>query len=159
YVVGRTGTGKTTLLHNLALDWAASGHGLALVDPHGDLALDVLASLPPERADDVVVFDPTDVQWPIGLNLIEHDRSFPEQKSLLVNELLRILESLYDMRHVAGPIFEHYFRNGLLALMDDADGPGADLTLLSRFFTDSAFRRAVVRRCKNPLVRRFWLDE
>lgn len=157
YVIGRTGTGKTTLLHNFALEWAEAGHGVAVIDPHGDLATDFLASIPSHRQDDVIVFDPTDVDFPIGLNLLEHDARHPAQRSLVINELFRIIESLFNMSLVAGPIFEQYFRFGLLALMDDADEP-TDITMLSRVFSDGRFRQRLVARCSNPLVRRFWED-
>ena len=157
YIVGRTGTGKSTLILNQALDRAREGHGVALIDPHGDMALDFLAALPPERADDVVVFDPTDVDFPIGLNLLEYDPRYGEQKSLLVNELFRIFEAIYEMRLVSGPLFEQYFRWAMLALMDDPERH-ADVTLLARFFSDRDYRRDIVNACTSPLVRRFWLE-
>lgn len=158
YVAGKTGTGKSTLLLNLALERIREGHGLALIDPHGDVAYDLARRIPPERVDDAILFDPTDVDWPIGLNLVEYDRAHPEQKSFFINELLRIFSSLYAMDRVAGPIFEQYFRNAFLALMDDPEGT-PDVTSLGRFFRDRDFRRAILGRIESPLVRGFWLDE
>lgn len=158
YVAGKTGTGKSTLLLNLALERIREGHGLALIDPHGDVAYDLARRIPPERVDDAILFDPTDVDWPIGLNLVEYDRAHPEQKSFFINELLRIFSSLYAMDRVAGPIFEQYFRNAFLALMDDPEG-SPDVTSLGRFFRDRDFRRAILGRIESPLVRSFWLDE
>ena len=158
HICGVTGSGKSALLLNLALGRIREGHGVALIDPHGDLAFDLLRQLPPDRHEDVIVFDPTDVARPIGLNIVEVDPAYPEQKTFVINELFRIFDVLYDMRQVAGPIFEQYFRNAFLALLDDPDR-GTDITLLSRFLTDRTFRSSVLRTCSNPLVKAFWQRE
>ena len=150
YVVGKTGTGKSTLLLNMILGRIAEGHGVAVIDPHGDLAFDVIGRIAPERMRDVVLFDATDVAYPQGLNLLDHDPAHPESQTFLVNELLAMLNDMYDMRTMAGPIFEMIFRNGLLALMDV---PGSTIADLARFLTDTPYRTSILRKCKNPRVR------
>ncbi|GMV43744.1 MAG: hypothetical protein AMXMBFR64_54600 [Myxococcales bacterium] len=155
YLVGRTGTGKSTLLLRIALGRIAEGHGVALIDPHGDLADALLERIPAHRADDVLVFDPTDVERPVGLNLMEHDPARPEQKSFVINEVLAILDQLYEMRLVAGPIFEQYFRYAFLAMFGDPKTT-VDITLLERFFVDGSFRDGVLRRTRDGRAAAFW---
>ena len=157
YLVGKTGTGKSTLLLNLALQRIQEGHGVTLVDPHGDLAWDLLPHIPLHRRNDIIIFDPTDVHHPIGFNPVEVDPAHPEQKTLLINELLETFNLLYDMRQVGGPIFELYFRNSLLTLMES--GRPYDITMIPRVLSDDDFRNSLLETCKNPLVVRFWKDE
>lgn len=155
-LVGKTGTGKSTLLLNMILGRIDEGHGVVLLDPHGDLALDVVSRLPESRRKDAILFDPTDVDWPIGLNLLEHDPARPEEKSFLVNELLSMIDDLYDLRETGGPVFELVFRNTILALIDTPDMTIADVT---RFLTDKEFRKTTLAACKNRRVRRVFQDE
>ena len=104
-----------------------NGQGLAVLDPHGDLIEKILGLIPPERAEDVVLCDPSDLERPLGLNMLEYDPNRPEQKTFIVNELINIFDKLYDLKTTGGPMFEQYTRNALLLLMDD---PAEGATLM-----------------------------
>ena len=158
YIIGQTGTGKTTFLTNLIIQDIKNGNGVCFIDPHGDAALRILGHIPPERLDDIIFFDPGDINWPIGINMLEYDPKFPEQKTFIVNELIEIIDKIYDLRQTGGPMFEQYFRNALLLLMDD---PSSKPTLLEvpRVFADDSFRYELIKRCSNPVVRQFWTKE
>lgn len=159
YLVGQTGTGKSTLLTHLAIQDIAAGHGAAIVDPHGELVDTILSLVPPARAADVLVFDPSDVNRPLGLNMIEYDPARPEQKTFIVNEMVGIFDKLYDLKATGGPMFEQYMRNALLLLMEDAPAEPATLMEVSRVFTDHEFRARKLRRIRNPTVIDFWEKE
>ena len=158
YIIGQTGTGKTTLLYNLIVQDILAGRGVAMLDPHGDLIEKILTIIPPQRAEDVIVLDPSDLQRPIGLNMLEYDPKFPEQKTFIVNELINVFDKLYDLRQTGGPIFEQYARNALLLLMDD---PATQATLMEvpKVLADKEFRMRLLSKCKNPVVRDFWEKE
>jgi hypothetical protein len=124
YILGATGTGKSTLLYNLIMQDVRRGEGVCLVDPHGDLYRQVLNSIPPSRADDVVLLDPSDRERAVGINLLECNGPHREmQKNFVVNEVLSMLEKLYDMRTVGGPMFEQYFRGALQLIMSEDNTP------------------------------------
>ncbi len=159
YLVGQTGTGKSTLITSLAAQDMANGKGLALIDPHGDLVERLMALVPPARMNDVVVFDPSDLELPVGVNMIEHDPANPEQKTFIVNELLGIFDKLYDLKATGGPMFEQYMRNALLLLMEDAAHEPATLMEVPRVFTDGAWRAQKLARITNPTVQDFWEKE
>ena len=105
YIVGQTGTGKTTMLQELIHQDIEEKEGLCVIDPHGDLIEAALAVIPQERWEDVIVFDPTDLERPLGLNMLEHDPRYPEQKTFIVDELINIFNKLYDLKATGGPIF------------------------------------------------------
>ena len=155
YVIGQTGTGKTTLLKQMIIQDIENGHGVCLIDPHGADVEDVLAHIPESRAGDVIYFNPGDTDRPMGLNMLEYDPRYPEQKTFLVNELISIFNKLFDMKVAGGPAFEQYFRNSTFLVMDD---PGSGNTLLdiARVLSDKEFRAMKLSRCKNPLVVQFW---
>lgn len=159
YLVGQTGTGKSTLITSLAAQDMAEGKGIAVIDPHGDLVERLLALVPRGRMDDVIVFDPSDLSAPLGINMIEHDISKPEQKTFIVNELLGIFDRLYDLKATGGPMFEQYMRNALLLLMEDSAVEPATLMEVPRVFTDAAFRARKLARITNPTVQDFWEKE
>ncbi len=156
YMLGQTGTGKTTLFKHLVLQDIRAGEGVGVVDPHGDLIEDVLLHIPPARAEDVVLFDPKDTERPLGLNMLE--ARDPNQRDLVVQELVLIIEKLATRLNPesVGPMFEHYLRNALLTLIED---PEATLIDVPRLFTDKSFREWVVSRVQNPVVRQFWEKE
>ncbi len=158
YVLGQTGTGKSVLLNNLSVQDMKSGEGLCVIDPNGDLFEDVLARVPENRADDIVVFDPSDLQSPFGLNMLEYDERFPEQKTFIINELMSIFDTLYDLRTTGGPMFEQYTRNALLLLMDN---PAAGYTILEipRVLSDGSFRKRLLDSCTNVIAKDFWEKE
>ena len=111
YIIGQTGTGKTVLLKNMAVQDILAGNGVCMIDPHGSDLEEILGSIPDERIKDVIYFDPGHTERPLGLNMLEYDPRYPEQKTFLVNELLAIFNKLFDMKIAGGPAFEQYFRN------------------------------------------------
>lgn len=158
YVIGQTGTGKSVFLENMAKLDAKDKKGFCVIDPHGDLIENVLAAIPRERADDVIVFDPSDVSRPIGLNMLEYDINHPEQKTFVINEMIGIFDQLYDLKSTGGPMFEQYMRNAMLLIMDDPS-TGSTLMEISRVLADEEFRKLKLSKCQNPIVRDFWLKE
>ncbi|MDR3581775.1 MAG: DUF87 domain-containing protein, partial [Candidatus Pacebacteria bacterium] len=118
YVVGQTGTGKSTLLGNLIIEDIRSGKGVAIIDPHGDLVENALGFVPKERLDDVIYFNPGDLSRPLGLNMLDFNFDRPEEKTFIVNEMQSIFDKLFDQESM-GPMFQQYMRNALLLLMED----------------------------------------
>lgn len=159
YVIGQTGTGKTTLLKGMILDDIRKGKGVGVIDPHGEFAEFALANIPPERAKDVIVFDPADFERPVGINMLEYNFGRPEEKTFIVNDMLNILDKLYDLRQTGGPMFEQYMRNALLLLMEDMPNEPATLMELPRVFTDGIWRAKKLARISNPIVVDFWEKE
>ena len=156
YVIGQTGTGKSTLLKNLIIQDIRSGAGVCMIDPHGSDVVEMLSAIPPERIEDVIYFDPGSTERPMALNMLEFDASRPEQKTLVVDELLGIFKKLFGaVPESMGPAFEQYFRNAALLVMED---PASGNTLLdiTRIFSDQDFREHKLARCKNPIVKQFW---
>src|SRR5690606_29494431 len=118
---------------------------------------DILANIPPERYEDVIYFDPSSTERPMGLNMLEYDVRFPEQKTFVVNELLSIFNKLFDMKTAGGPMFEQYFRNSVMLVMEDPD-TGNTLLDVSRVLTDKTYRDIKLSRCKNPIVVQYWRE-
>jgi hypothetical protein len=158
YIVGKSGTGKSVLLNNLAIQDIENGHGVCVMDPNGDLIEDILNRIPPERAEDVIIFSPADTQRPIGLNLLEYDPRYPEQKTFVINEMIGIFDKLYDLKATGGPMFEQYMRNALLLIMDSPE-TGSTLMEISKVLADEDFRRMKLSLCKNKTVVDFWQKE
>jgi len=155
YVIGQTGTGKSAFLSNLIEQDIIQGNGLGVLDPHGDLIDDILGKIPNERLDDVIVFDPSNLEYCVGLNMLEYDTHFPEQKTFIINELMKIFDKLYDLKATGGPMFEQYCRNALQLLMDD---PQETYTLMEvpKVLSDKEFRHYLLSKCRNILVKEFW---
>ena len=158
YIVGKSGTGKSVLLNNLAIQNIQKGDGVCVMDPNGDLIEDILNRVPPERAEDVVVFSPSDTERPLGLNLLEYDERYPEQKTFVINEMIGIFDKLYDLKATGGPMFEQYMRNALLLIMDSPE-TGSTLMEISKVLADEDFRRMKLKLCKNQTVVDFWQKE
>ncbi|MBU2633580.1 type IV secretion system DNA-binding domain-containing protein [Patescibacteria group bacterium] len=156
YVIGQTGTGKSVLMKNMLLQDIKNGKGVCFIDPHGSDVEDILGQIPEERWEDVVYFNPGDIKRPLGLNMLEYDINYPEHKTLVVNELLEIFDKLYDMRVAGGPMFEQYFRNAALLVMEDPQS-GSTLLEISRVLSDESFRQLKLSRSKNPIVNDFWI--
>lgn len=152
YVLGKTGTGKSALLERLLLRVIEQGGGCALLDPHGDLAEKLLDFIPRHRVNDIVLFDPSDTEFPIGLNLLEN--TIPERRSLVASGALSVFRKVYA--EYWGPRMEHIFRNTLLALLDVR---GTTLLGVPRMLVEEKFRASVIRQVKDPLVRFFWTRE
>ena len=158
YVVGKSGVGKSVLLTNMAVQDIENGEGICVMDPHGDLITDILERIPPERAEDVIVFSPADLDRPLALNLLEFDPRYPEQKSFVINEMIGIFDKLYDLKATGGPMFEQYMRNAMLLIMDDPES-GSTLMEIPKVLADENFRRLKLSRCKNKPVVDFWHNE
>lgn len=158
YAIGQTGTGKSNFLQEMAKQDAKDGKGFCFIDPHGDAIEDILSSVPKERAEDVIVFDPSDTERPFGLNMLEYDVNFPEQKTFVINEMIGIFDQLYDLKATGGPMFEQYMRNAMLLIMEDPDS-GSTLLEISKVLADEKFRRMKISKCNNPIVSDFWTKE
>jgi Helicase HerA, central domain len=157
YIIGQTGTGKSTLLENLAVQDMLMGEGFAFIDPHGDTAERLISMVPKNRVEDIVYFNPGDVEYPLGLNLFEFET--PDQKDFLIQEAINMLYKLYDPGHtgIIGPRYEHWFRNAALTLMSDP--AGATFVEVPRVFTDAEFLKAKFRYVTDPTVIDFWTKE
>ncbi|MBD3360537.1 type IV secretion system DNA-binding domain-containing protein [Candidatus Peregrinibacteria bacterium] len=151
YVIGQTGTGKSSILQVMIRQDLKNGDGVCVIDPHGSLIEDIIPFIPRERADDVIFFDPSDMERPLGLNLLEGDNW--EEKELVALDAMNIMIKLFD-EEVFGPRIQDYFRNGCLTLMSDPQG-GA-LTDIVRLFTDDDFAKLKRQHVKNPVVASFW---
>lgn len=160
WVVGATGTGKSSLLLRLIRQDIEAGEGVALIDPHGDLFEHVLASIPRKRVKDVVLLEPGRGARVPGLNFLEVTNGPLRelQRNFVVNELFGIFDQLWDMRECGGPMFQTYFRNAVLLLMEGC-GSDATLTELPLVFEDRAFRDRLKARCRDPLVASFWTNQ
>ncbi|MCB9814965.1 DUF87 domain-containing protein [Candidatus Nomurabacteria bacterium] len=158
YVIGQTGTGKSVFLKNLIVQDIQAGHGVCMIDPHGTDIEDVLGAVPPEREQDVIYFDPSRLDRTIGLNMLEFDPAHPEQKTFVVNEMLSIFQKLYGANPEAlGPMFEQYFRNSTMLVMEDPDS-GNTLMDIGRVMADAQFRRMKLEKATNPVVVQFWRE-
>lgn len=157
YIVGQTGTGKSVLLQEMIKQDMEAGEGVALIDPHGDLTERVLGLVPSSRIEDVIYFDPGDLERPLGLNMVEYDSKFPESKTFVVNELLEIFEKLYNLKAMGfgGPVFEQYMRNSLLLVMEDPES-GSTLIEVPRVLANKNFRKYKLAKCQNIVVKNFW---
>ncbi len=155
YYIGQTGTGKSWFMQSLIKQDIQNGEGVAVLDPHGELINDILKFIPKERIDDVVIFEPFDLERPCGLNMLEYDS--PEQKDFAVQEMIAIFMKLFPPE-IIGPMFEHYMRNAMLALMADKDNPGT-LVEIPKMFTDPEFLKDRLQKVTDPIVRSFWTKE
>ena len=151
YVIGQTGTGKSSILQVMARQDLRNKRWICVMDPHGDLARDLLGFIPKERADDLIYFDPGDLTRPMGLNLLE--ATTDDEKQMVVADATNIMIKLFG-GEIFGPRIQDYFRNGCLTLMDCPTG-GA-ITDIIRLFTDETFQRERRTTLKNPIVRTWW---
>jgi len=150
YIIGQTGTGKSSTMQALARQDFANGDGLAIMDPHGDLVKDLLPFVPRERADDVIVFDPSDEARPIWLNLLE---AAPEERDMVAQDANNMMIKLF-WNEIFWPRLQDYFLNWCLTLMEYPQGWA--LTDIIRLFTDDDFQKDHVRNVKNPIVKAWW---
>jgi hypothetical protein len=152
YLIGKTGSGKTTLLRNLIVQHIALGHGVGLIDPHGDLAEELLNHIPPSRADDLVYFNPGDLEFPIGLNLLANVA--PDDRHLIASGIVGALKSIWHDSW--GPRLEYILYNAIAALLDC---PNTTLLGVNRLLTDPNYRAWVIRQIKDPFIRDYWKSE
>ncbi len=159
YVVGQTGTGKSSMLQEMVRQDIESGRGVCVIDPHGDMVDKILGIVPENRVEDVVLFDPSDLETPIGLNMLEYDTSKPEQKTFIVNEMMGIFQKLFGaVPESMGPMFEQYARNAILLLLDNPQH-GFTLMDVPRVLTDHKFRQFLLSKETNLIVKEFWTKE
>lgn len=156
YIIGKTGTGKSEFLKSMIMQDIHNGEGLAVIDPHGDLIDDILQLVPSNRAEDVVLFDPSDTQRPMGFNMLE--AATEEQKHYVVTSIIGLMYKLFDPNKtgIIGPRFEHAIRNAMLTVMYD---PGATFVEVVRALTDSNFVQELLPRVQDPIIRRYWTDQ
>ena len=152
YIIGKTGSGKTTLLHNLILQHIALGHGVGLIDPHGDLAEELLHHIPPHRADHLVYFNPGDLEFPIGLNLLANVA--PDSRHLVASGIVSALKGIW--RDSWGPRLEYILYNAVSALLECRN---ATLLGVNRMLIDEKYRAGIIRQVKDPFIRSFWSEE
>lgn len=159
YVLGATGTGKSTLLANMIRQDIREDRGVCLIDPHGDLYDQIVENLPLSRAKDVVLFNPGQSDFAPGLNILEcSGPGRGRQVNFAINELLKTFERMYaQVPEAFGPMFQIYFRNALLLLLE-SDLPAVTILELSLVFENRAYRQFLLGRCKNPTVIGFWKD-
>lgn len=158
YIIGKSGVGKSQLMASMAIQDILNGEGVCVIDPHGDLINDILDRVPAERAEDVILFSPSDNERPLALNLMEFDERYPEQKSFVINEMIKIFDKLYDLKATGGPIFEQYMRNSMLLVMSDPES-GSTLMEIPKVLSDPEFRNLKLERCKDQTVVDFWRKE
>ena len=155
YIVGKTGVGKTELLKSMVLQDIRKGRGVIVLDPH-DAIDSILEQIPPERAEDVILFDPAETARPMGLNMLEAYTE--EQKHFLVSSIIGLMYKLFDPHQtgIIGPRFEHAIRNAMLTVMSR---PGSTFVEVVRCLTDSSFVQELLPEVKDPVVRRYWTDQ
>ncbi len=156
YIIGKTGTGKSQLLQEMAIQDIKAGHGVCVIDPHGDLIDEIVKYIPPNRAEDVIYFDPSDSERPMGLNLVE---AYGEQEQhFMTTAIINLMYKLYDPQRtgIIGPRFEHAVRNAMLTVMSD---PGSTFVEIMRALTDAKFVQELLPKVKDPIIRRYWTDQ
>lgn len=152
YIIGKTGMGKSTLQENMIISDIRAGYGVAVVDPHGDLVEKVINFIPPERINDTVYFNPADTDNPIAFNILENVE--PQYKNLIASGLVGVFKKIWADSW--GPRLEYILMNTILALLEY---PGSTLLGITRMLVDKAYRRKVVSRLTDPIVKAFWVDE
>ncbi|KKT36119.1 MAG: hypothetical protein UW26_C0001G0023 [Candidatus Collierbacteria bacterium GW2011_GWF1_44_12] len=156
YLIGRTGTGKTELLKSMIIQDMRAGKGLCFMEPHGEGIEELLELVPPERAEDVIFFDPSDKDRPIGFNLLEVGSI--DEMNIVASSIINLMYKLYDPHKtgMVGPRFEHAIRNAMLTV---AYIPGATFVEVNRALTDQKFVQEILPLVKDPIVRRYWTDQ
>ncbi|PIY72531.1 hypothetical protein COY87_00505 [Candidatus Roizmanbacteria bacterium CG_4_10_14_0_8_um_filter_33_9] len=156
YIIGKTGVGKSELLKEMIKQDIKAGYGVCVIDPHGDLITNTLKFIPPERAEDVIYFDPSDTERPMGLNLLEAKTE--EEKHFITTAIINLMYKLYDPQRtgIIGPRFEHAVRNAMLTIMCE---PGATFVEIVRVLTDQKYVQELLPKVQDPIVRRYWTDQ
>ena len=152
YIIGKTGMGKSTLLENMIFSDIRSGKGIAVVDPHGDLADKILDFVPPNRTNDVILFDPSDRDHPVAFNMLENVD--PSYNTIVASGLVGIFKKIYAESWVLR--LEHILRNTILSLLEY---PNTTMLGITRILQDQDFRRKVVKKITDPIVKSFWVNE
>lgn len=156
YIIGQTGTGKSVTMNSMIVQDMEAGEGLTVLDPHGSLAEWVLANVPKNRVDDVIYFNPADIDFPMGLNMLEFDPTSPQDKTLIIDEMFEIMDKLYNLKETGGPMFERFFKNATFLLLDNYERRVPTLSDMSRVFVDEAYRTELLAHESNQIVKQFW---
>ncbi len=156
YVIGMTGSGKSTIMENMILQDILNGEGCCYIDPHGEAVQRILGCIPPERADDLILFEPGDIERPVGLNMLEAKTE--DEKDFVTQEMISIFYKLVSDPSMIGPIFEHYMRNAMLTLMADVEDPYT-IVEIPRILTDTDFQEFKLKDLTDPIIRAFWEKE
>lgn len=156
YIIGKTGTGKSQFLKQMIVQDIENGEGICVIDPHGDLIEDILLRVPPNRAEDVILFDPSDTQRPMGINIMEAYTE--EQKHYMVSSIIGLFYKLYDPNKtgIVGPRLEHGIRNAMLTVMAE---PGNTFIEVQRALTDTSFVQELLPKVTDPIIKRYWTDQ
>ena len=156
YIIGKTGTGKTELLKDLIMQDIRQGRGVCFMDPHGDAIQDLLQMIPPERAEDVIYFNPADTDRPMGLNLLQAKTE--DQKHFVSTAVINLMYKLFDpyKTGIVGPRFEHAVRNAMLTVMSEE---GTTFVEVMRILTDAKYVQELLPKVQDPIVRRYWTDQ
>jgi len=152
YLIGKTGMGKSTILENMIMEDIRAGRGVAVVDPHGDLAEKVIEYIPADRINDVIYFNPADMEYPIAFNVVEQVE--PHLRHLVASGLIGVFQKLWADSW--GPRLEYILRNSILAILDY---PGSTLLAVTRMLSDKPFRKKVITKIQDPVVKAFWVNE
>ncbi|HEY5714124.1 MAG TPA: type IV secretion system DNA-binding domain-containing protein [Candidatus Gracilibacteria bacterium] len=152
YIIGKTGMGKSTLLENMIISDIMEGKGVGVVDPHGDLIESIISLIPKSRTNDVILFDPSDSNWPIAFNLLEGKNQ--AQRSLIASGLIGVIKKLNIDSW--GPRLEHFLRNTILALVE---APDTTMLGITRMLVDKNYRAKILQYVEDPMVRSFWETE
>lgn len=152
YVIGKTGMGKTNLLEHLVIQDIKNGHGVCYIDPHGDTSEKIIKTIPSNRVNDVIYFNPADQDYPIAMNVMEKVKS--EHRHLVSSGLVGVFQKLWADSW--GPRLEYILRNAILALLEY---PGSTLLGVMKILVDKRYRQRVVEKITDPVVKSFWLDE
>jgi hypothetical protein len=157
YMVGKTGVGKSTIFQSMCLEDIKNGNGICFIDPHGESIDWLLNNIPKERLEDVILFDPSDIDFPFGINLLEANSE--TEKDFLVNECIQIFYKLFDPQKtgIIGPQFEHWLRNSALTIM--AGTEGGSLIEIPKLFVDNDFEMSKRKYLTDPLVIEFWTKQ
>jgi hypothetical protein len=158
YILGGSGSGKSVLMTNTIIQDIKNGHGVAVIDPHGELVDDILLRMPKERAEDVIVFSPAFIDRPLGLNMLEYDPLKPTTKTLVIDVLFSIWDKLYDLKKTGGPMFENYMKNAMRLVMSHPES-GSTLMEISKVLVDEDFRSFKLAMCDEDGVVDFWEKE
>jgi len=156
YILGQTGTGKSTLLYSMIMDRIVSGQGGCVIDPHGDLHQRIIEKLPADRKADVILFEPGSPGNAVRINLLEYNRENPQEKSFLIDDLFSFFRQEY-FSDTMGPMFELFMKNALLLLMDDPENTGS-IDDVARVFQNNTFRKSLIEKCRDREVVDFWTE-
>lgn len=155
YIIGKTGVGKSEFMMDMILQDIRAGKGVCFIDPH-DTVEKILEFIPPERAEDVIYFDPSDIERPMGLNMLEARTE--EEKQFVASSIINLMYKLYDPHKtgIIGPRFEHAIRNAMMTVMSE---PGATFIEIVRVLTDQKYLQELLPKVQDPIVRRYWTDQ